>query len=84
MGEQQNTQAWMRILTARAQGREVDPADIEAARAAAKPGSVGWVARVAAEAAPKRQAPPDGPDRFRAAVLARLGRDVEDDGPDAA
>lgn len=70
-------------MAARAQGRDVDPADIEEARAASRPGTVGWAVRIAAEAAPKRQAPPDGPDRFRTAVLGRLGQD-EGDGPDAA
>jgi hypothetical protein len=83
MAEQQ-IQAWQRVLVARAQGRDVDPADVEEARASARPGTVGWAARVAAQAVAKRQAAPEGPDSFRAAVLARLGKTVEDDGPDAA
>ncbi|GAB2946668.1 hypothetical protein [Streptomyces heilongjiangensis] len=84
MAEKKVVPAWQRVLAARAQGRPVDPADLEEARAASRPGTVGWAARVAAQVAPKRQAAPDGPDRFRAAVLARLGYDVEDDGSGAA
>ncbi|WP_181810904.1 hypothetical protein [Streptomyces ipomoeae] len=84
MAEKTTTPAWQRVLAARARGQEVDPADLEEARAAARPGTVGWAVRVAAQAAPKRQAAPEGPDRFRNAVLARLGYETEDDGPDAA
>jgi hypothetical protein len=76
--------AWQRVAVARAQGRDVDPADIEEARAASRPGTVGWAARIAAQAAPSRRAAPEGPDRLRAAVLAQLGDAGEDDGPDAA
>jgi hypothetical protein len=83
MAERQ-MQAWQRVLAARAMGQDVDPADVAEARAAAKPGTVGWAARVAAQTVSKRQSAPEGPDRFRAAVLARLGKTVEDDGPDAA
>lgn len=84
MAEQQRqAKAWERVLAARAMGQAPDPADVEEARAAAKPGTVGWAARVAAQAAPKREAGPEGSDRFRKAVLHRLGHDT-DDGPGAA
>lgn len=82
MEKKPKTSAWQRVLAARAMGQEVDPADIEEARAAAQPGTVGWVAKVAAQAAPVREKGPEGEDRFRAAVLSRLG--VKDDDPDAA
>lgn len=75
--------AWQRILVARAQGKDVDPADLAEAQAAARPGTVGWAARVAARAEPVRQAPPEGPDRFRDAIRAQLARD-DSDGPTAA
>lgn len=81
---EQKTQAWQRILVARAQGREVDPADIAEARAASRPGTVGWAARVAAQAVTKREKAPEGPDRFRDAVLARLRGSDEDGAPPAA
>ena len=84
MAEKPELQAWQRVLVARAQGKDVDPADIEEARAAARPGSVGWAARVAAQAVPRREVAPEGPDRFRSAVLGRLSRDTDDGGPSAA
>lgn len=84
MAEKKELQAWQRVLVARAQGQDVDPEDIEAARAAAKPGSVGWAARVAAQAVTKREPAPEGPDRFRDAVLARLRGPAGDDDPPAA
>lgn len=76
--------AWQRILVARAQGKDVDPADLAEAQAAARPGTVGWAARVAARAEPVRRSAPEGQDRFRAAIRARLGRDSSDGGPSAA
>lgn len=83
MAAEKEIPAWQRVLVARAQGREADPADVEAARSAAKPSSEGWAARVAAQAAPVREKVPEGPHRFRDALLQRLNRD-RDDGPDAA
>lgn len=86
---EQKTPAWQRVLAARATGQEVDPADIEEARAASRPGTVGWAARVAARAIPGQQTrpqlsvPAEGQARFRAAILARLNRE-HGDGPDAA
>lgn len=82
MAEQQ-MKAWERVLAARAMGQDPDPADVEAARAAAKPGTVGWAARVAAQAVPQKKPAPEGHARFREAILARLNRD-HDDGPNAA
>lgn len=77
--------AWQRAVVARAQGREADPADVAEARAAARPPGEGWAARVAARTAPVRQEVPEGPDRFRAAILARLVRaDDDSGGPSAA
>ncbi|MFG2948164.1 hypothetical protein [Streptomyces adustus] len=82
---EQNTQAWQRILVARAQGREVDPEDLAEARAVARPdGAGGWAAHVAAQAAPERQPAPEGPHRFRDAILARLNRAAQNDAPPAA
>ncbi|MFE5139269.1 hypothetical protein ACFRDV_16600 [Streptomyces fagopyri] len=80
---EQQTPAWQKILAARAQGQPVDPEDLEQARVDAKPGTVGWAARLAAQAAPKRQEAPEGPDRYRAALRVRLGH-TPDDGPPAA
>lgn len=82
MAEQQIS-AWQRVLVARAQGREPDPKDIEEARAAARPGTVGWAARVAARTVPEHTPAPEGQARFRDAILARLNRS-HGDGPDAA
>ncbi|MEU6373942.1 hypothetical protein [Streptomyces sp. NPDC046909] len=82
MAEKQPS-AWQRVMAARAMGQEPDPQDIEEARAASRPGTVGWAVRVAARAVPEREPVPEGPDRFRRAVLGRLGRD-NDDGPSAA
>lgn len=84
MAEKKELSAWQRVLAARALGQDVDPADVEEARAAARPGSVGWAARVAASAVSKRQTAPEGADRFRDAVLARLRGPAEDDDPPAA
>lgn len=83
MAAENEIPAWQRVLVARAQGREADPADVEAARAAAKPSSEGWAATVAAQAAPERRTAPEGPHRFRDALLQRLNR-AHGDGPDAA
>ncbi|MCX4858952.1 hypothetical protein OG426_19455 [Streptomyces canus] len=83
MAEKQPS-AWQRVLAARAMGQEVDPADIDEARAASRPGTVGWAAKVAARAVTKRVPAPEGPDRFRAAVLARLAPDDNEGGPTAA
>ncbi|MBO7938946.1 hypothetical protein JTP77_023920 [Streptomyces sp. S9] len=80
----QELQAWERVLVARAQGKDVDPEDLAEARAASRPGSLGWAARVAAQAAPKREPAPVGEGQFRRAVLERLGVTAQDDGPDAA
>ncbi|MGW3846892.1 hypothetical protein [Streptomyces fagopyri] len=83
MTDQQKAPAWQRVLVARAQGHDVDPADLAEARAVSKPGTVGWAARVAAQATPKREPAPEGPDRFRAALRAQLSGS-DDDGPPAA
>lgn len=79
---EKQTPAWQKILAARAQGQGVDPEDLEQARADAQPGTVGWAVRVAAQAAPKPEEGPEGPDRYRAALRARLRPD--DGGPTAA
>lgn len=83
MAEKQ-TRAWERVLAARAMGQPVDPQDVETARADARPGTVGWEAQVAAQAAPTREPAPEGPHRFRDAILARLNRDARNDDPPAA
>ncbi|MFC4500664.1 MULTISPECIES: hypothetical protein [Streptomyces] len=82
MAERQ-MKAWERVLAARAMGQDPDPADVEEARAASRPGTVGWAAKVAAQAAPQKRPAPEGRARFRDAILARLNRD-SGDGPDAA